>query len=58
MKVLVQLDLKKYCLDTIKVLYKDGILTRDEFYSELLNRGCAEYLALCICRAIEDERVA
>ena len=50
MRVLVHLDLSKYSQDTLNVLYKDGILTREEFMGEIMNRGCDEYLALQLCR--------
>ena len=58
MTVYIKLDLSKYCLETIKVLYKDGILTREEFHSELMKRGCDEYIALQICRHIEGLRAS
>lgn len=58
MTVYVKLDLSKYSLDTIKVLFKDGILTREEFMAEIMRRGCDEYIALQLCRHIEGLRAS
>jgi hypothetical protein len=58
MKVLVRLDLSRYCVDTLKTLYRDGILTRDEFYGEVLERGCHEWIAIQLCREVEGSRAS
>lgn len=52
MRVLVRIDLSVYELDTLKVLYKQHIISRSELIAELKERGCDGWIALQIARDV------
>ena len=58
MKIYIKLDLSRYCQETLNLLYKDGVITRDEFYQEVVERGCDEWIALQLCRHVEGLRAS
>ena len=58
MRIIVELDLSRYDVDTIKRLYLEGIISRDEFKAEVMRRGCHEWLAIELCRMIESKRAS
>lgn len=55
MKVIVRLDLRRYTLNTVKRLYWENIISRDELTAELEERGMD---ALTILTIVREERVA
>lgn len=53
----ITLDLSPYSTKTVKKLFYDQILTRDEFIFELRERGCSQEYAQQVADLIQDKRL-
>jgi len=58
MSMLIRVDLSKLEVVTLKQLYHERVLSRDEFKSEMMRRGHDEYFAIQMVRDLDKRRSA